>query len=152
METIKKEEFRLIGLKLPRKTSNEDGRSGIDCGNLWQKFESEKFAERIPNSGNEVYAVYFDYENGHTGEFSYFLGCKAGDNTEIPEGMKSLVIPENSYFKVTARGTMPDCIANSWKDVWNSNLDRAYKYDFEVYDQRSTDWNNAEVDIFISSK
>ena len=29
-------------------------------------------------------------------------------------------------------------------------IPRAYHADFEVYDERSKDWNQAEVDIFIS--
>ncbi len=36
---------KLIGLKLDKKTTNEGGQSSIDCGNLWQKYETERFAE-----------------------------------------------------------------------------------------------------------
>lgn len=43
MEKIEKTKFKLIGLKLDHKTTNEGGQSGIDCGNLWQKFEKENF-------------------------------------------------------------------------------------------------------------
>ncbi|MGN6195766.1 MAG: hypothetical protein ACTHOB_12565 [Ginsengibacter sp.] len=47
---------------------------------------------------------------------------------------------------------MPDSVANSWKDIWNSDLERLYNVDFEVYDKKSKDWNNAEVTLFISIK
>lgn len=47
MDKIKKTEFKFIGLKLGHNTTNEGGQSAIDCGNLWQKFENENFADRI---------------------------------------------------------------------------------------------------------
>jgi len=152
MDNIKKPEFKLIGLKLENRTNNENGQSSIDCGNLWQKFEKENFAERIPDKlSDEIYAVYFDYESDHTKPFSYFIGCKVQIGTHTPQDMVDLIIPAGSFIKVIAKGKMPDCVANSWKDIWNSSIERAYKYDFEIYDDRSKDWSNAEVDIFVSS-
>ena len=152
MDKTKKSEFKLIGLKLDNKTTNEGGQSSIDCGNLWQKFEKGNFAERIPDkTGDEIYAVYFDYEGDNTRPFSYFIGCKVKIDSAVPDGMDNLIIPAGSFIKVIAKGKMPDCVANSWKDIWRSKTDRAYKYDFEIYDERSKDWSNAEVEIFVSS-
>lgn len=152
MDNIKKSEFKLIGLKLDGKTINEGGQSNIDCGNLWQKFEKENFAQRIPDKlGDEIYAVYFDYEGDHTKPFSYFIGCKVKIDTHAPEGLVNLKIPAGTFTKVVAKGKISDCVTNSWKDIWNSKIERAYKYDFEIYDERSKDWNNAEVEIFVSS-
>jgi predicted transcriptional regulator YdeE len=59
MDNIEKPEFKLIGLKLHKKTSNKDGQSTIECGNLWQKFEKENFSMQIPyKTGDQIYAVY----------------------------------------------------------------------------------------------
>ena len=55
--------------------------------------------------------------------------------------MDTLMIPAQSYTKFIAKGKMPDCISNSWKEIWSLKIERAYKYDFEVYDERSKDWN-----------
>lgn len=149
---IKKEPFQLIGLHLDKKTTNEGGQSGVDCGNLWQRFEQENIAEQIPDKlGDEIYAVYFGYDGDHTQPFSYFIGCRVSEGTAVPQGMDGLSIPGQTYNQVTARGPVPDCIATAWKKIWGSEIDRAYQYDFEVYDQRSQDWNNAEIDIFIST-
>ena len=151
MERIKVSEFKLIGIKLDKKTTNADRQSNIDCGILWQKFESENFINRISNKiSNGIYAVYFNYEADYTKPFSYFIGCKVKTDTDIPNDMTSLLIPEDDYFKLIAKGKMPDCVANSWKEIWSSKIDRAYKYDFEIYDERSKDWSNAEVDIYVS--
>jgi len=150
MDSVKNAEFKLIGLRLNGKTTNNNGQSGIDCGNLWQKFERENFAERIPGKvSDEIYAVYFDYEGDANKPFSYFIGCKVKMDTDA-DGMDSMVIPAGSFTKVVAKGKMPDCVAGCWKNIWNSKIERTYQYDFEVYDERSKDWSNAEVDIFVS--
>lgn len=44
---------------------------------------------------------------------------------------------------------MPDCVANAWKNIWSSNMVRAYQADFEIYDSSSKDWENAEVAIYV---
>lgn len=140
-----------MGLDLGKKTTNEGGRSGIDCGSLWQKFESEHVAEKIQGRiGNEIYAIYFAYEGDHTRPFSYFIGCKVQPDAKIPQDLSSLKIPEQKYIKVVASGKMPDCISNAWRNIWRSDIKRAYQFDFEIYDERSQDWENAEVDIFVS--
>lgn len=153
MEKIRIARFKLIGLQLAQRTTNVNGQSGIDCGNLWQKFETENFKERISDKlGEEIYAVYFDYEGDHTKPFSYFIGCKVKPETETPKGMDSLLVPASVYSKMIAKGKMPDCIADSWKVIWTSKIERAYSYDFEIYGERSKDWGNAEVEILVSIK
>jgi len=152
MMTVKNNGFKLIGLKLHGKTTNHNNQSSRDCGSLWQKFEANNIFSLIPGKlSDEVYAVYFEYENDETSPFSYFIGCKVDMNDEPPEGLSKLIIPAQIYKKRTAKGTMPACIADAWKEIWNSDLNRSFEYDFEVYGERSRDWSNAEVDIFISA-
>lgn len=145
------ERFKLIGLKLKGKTKNENGESGKDCGELWQHFEESKIAELIPNKiSNTIYAVYYDYESDENGHFSYFIGCKVEEKTEKPKYLDEIIIPEQNYHKETAQGQMTGCISDAWKRIWNSNLNRKFAFDLEVYDERSLDWSNAEIDIFIA--
>ena len=151
MNTIELEEITLIGLSLGSTTTNENGQSGKDCGALWQKFEKGNYAETIPGKlTNEIIAVYHRYEGDYTKPFSYFIGVKVKPDTEVPHGLEKMSIPKSSYQKIVSKGTMPDCVANTWKDIWNSPIARAYHSDFEIYDERSKDWSKAEVDIFVS--
>ena len=150
-EKSEKGQLRLVGLKLTGKTTNVKNQSSTDCGNLWQKFESEKVSKIIRNKiSEEIYAVYYDYESDETGPFSYFIGCRVDNNSQIQKGLSELIIPSQSYMKVVAKGKMPVCISEAWTSIWNSKMKRKFEYDFEVYDDRSKDWNDAEVDIFIS--
>jgi len=151
MNTVELEEIRLVGLALKGKTTNINGQSSIDCGNLWQEFERGKYAEIISNKlSDDVLAVYHQYEGDHTQPFSYFIGCKVKGDAETPPGLQNLTIPKGTYQKIDAKGKMPDCVINAWKEVWVSDIPRSYEMDFEVYDERSKDWSNAEVDIYLS--
>lgn len=147
----KKDGFKLIGLKLKDKTTNKNDQSSKDCGNLWQKFETDKIFDLIPAKlSNEIYAVYFDYEKDEKSPFSYFIGCKVDKNLETPKELEELMIPAQEYCKFKAKGIMTKCITDAWKEIWKSEIKRKFDFDFEVYDERSQDWSNAEVDIYIS--
>jgi predicted transcriptional regulator YdeE len=151
MYIVELDAIKLIGLALKTKTTNVNEQSGIDCGNLWQEFEKGKYAEMIPNKlTDEVLAVYHQYEGDNTKPFSYFIGCKVKDDTEVPAGLDTLTIAKGTYQKIEAKGIMPDCVINAWKEIWVSDIPRSYKMDFEVYDERSMDWSNAEVDLYLS--
>ena len=151
MGKVEIKEIKLIGLSLKTKTTNTNGQSGIDCGNLWQKFEKGKYAEIIPNKqSNEIFGVYHQYEGDNTKPFSYFVGCKVEPDTEVSQGLESLIIPKGTYYKINAKGKIPDCVVNTWKEIWTSDIPRTHQIDFEVYDERSKDWNDAEVDVYLS--
>jgi len=151
MQKTSLKEIKLIGISLQGKTTNQNGQSAIDCGSHWQKFETGNYAEKIPNKmSNEIFAVYHEYEGDHTAPYSYFIGCKVDSAAAVPPGMTALIIPATEYVKIIAKGIMPDCVANAWRNIWTSDIKRAYKADFEIYDERSKDWSDAEVDIYIS--
>ena len=153
MKKIELEAFKLIGIALEKKTSNENGQAGIDCGNLWQKFEKGDYANKIPGKlSDEIFAVYHQYDGDHTKPYAYFIGCKVSHETAVSEGMDSIMIPTGMYQQITAKGKIPDCIINVWQTIWSADINRAYQVDFEVYDARSKDWNNAEVEVFLSVK
>ncbi|KGO87862.1 transcriptional regulator [Flavobacterium rivuli WB 3.3-2 = DSM 21788] len=148
-----KENFKLTGLKLDKKTFNAIGQAAIDCGALWQKFMGEAVADKITDKlSTDIYAVYFEYEGDHTQPYSFFIGCIVDADTETPNGLQSIEIPNQKYAIVTAKGKMPECVANAWQEIWKSDVDRVYGYDFEVYNELSADWENAIVDIYLSVK
>ncbi len=66
------EGFEICGLKA--RTNNADETSGRGViANLWGEFL--KFnASRSSATKNEIYAVYYDYENGAQGEYSMLIG------------------------------------------------------------------------------
>ncbi len=153
MQEIEKDEMQIIGLELETKTSNMNSKSGIDISKLWEQFEKDKIYPKIPNKeNNDILGVYFNYEGDYTEPFSYMIGCVVMDGTEAPPGMKKITIPKGKYRKFVARGKMPDCVSEVWKLIWGTDLERTYTCDFEVYGEKSQDWEDAEVEVFIGVK
>lgn len=151
MEKITKPGFKLVGIQLEKKTRNANGEANLDCGNLWQRFEKEQIPAKIPRAfADKVFAVYFDYEGDHNAPFSYFIGCKVTADTAVPDGLRSITIPEQEYQIFHAKGKIPECIGAVWNEIWSSDVHRKYGFDFEIYDERSANWEAAEVDVFIS--
>ena len=144
--------FSVIGISI--RTTNEDGQSIQDIPALWNKFMSEGIIERIPGkAGNALYCIYTDYEKDHTKPYTTILGCKVLSLENIPNGMIGKTIEEASYTKYVAKGNVQEGIVfNEWLKIWNSNLQRTFTSDFEVYGENAQDPANAEVDIFIAVK
>ena len=116
-------------------------------------FEKEQIYSKIPNKiNNDIVAVYFDYDGDYNEPFSYMIGCEVTDGTEAPEGLRKVTISKANYRKFLAKGKMPDCIGEVWYKIWDTKLDRAYTFDFEIYGEKSQNWDNAEVEVFIGVK
>lgn len=146
------ESFNIIGIKT--RTAN-DGSAGKDIPKLWEKFTSEDLKNKIPNRIDDaIYCLYTNYEGDHTEPYDAVLGCKVSQTDEVPEGMIVHKVEATNSAKFVAKGSLinGEAVIKTWFSIWKSNLDRSYTTDFEVYDERSTDVENAEVDIYISLK
>jgi predicted transcriptional regulator YdeE len=149
MKNIKLEAFTVIGISV--KTTNENGQSAADIGALWQTFMTNGIMDKIPNKINhDIYSIYTEYEGDYTKPYTTVLGCKVAPDTSTPEGMVSIKIEESSYSKYTAKGNLNEgTVYNEWTKIWNNDINRNYKADFEIYGAKAQDPTNAEVDIFI---
>ena len=148
METV--QSFHIIGISV--RTTNENGQSATDIGALWQRFMGEGIMARIPSkTDNAIICVYTDYEKDHTAPYTTFLGCKVENLDQIPEGMVGKTIDSGQYEQFTAIGNAQEgAVYNEWVKIWNSDLNRAYTADFEVYGAESFDPVNGKVPIFIA--
>ncbi|AMQ01560.1 transcriptional regulator [Pedobacter cryoconitis] len=152
MNIIKIDSFQVIGISV--RTTNENGQAAKDIPALWEKFMSAGILERIPNkTDNSLYCIYTDYEKDHTKPYTTILGCKVENTAEIPDQLVSKTIEGASYQKITAKGNlMQGAVYNEWIKIWNSDLARTFTADFELYDERSLNPENAAVDIFVAVK
>ena len=146
------ESFNVVGIKV--RTAN-DGSAGNDLPILWGKFMEGELKDKIPNKvSDNIYCLYTNYEGDHTQPYDAILGCKVSSIEDIPEGMVAHNIESTNGAKFLAKGSLikGEAVVNTWFKIWESSLDRTFTTDFEVYDERSTDLENAEVDIYISIK
>lgn len=150
-ETI--EGFTLVGLAV--RTTNEDGQSAKDIPALWNKFMTENILAHIPEKvDQQIYCMYTDYEDDFTKPYTTILGCKVANHAvDLPDGLVRKFIPTANYTKIVATGNLQEgAVYKAWVNIWNSDLNRAYQADFEVYGSGAQNPGNASVDIYLSIK
>lgn len=150
METVKKEAFKIIGIKV--RTTNENGQAANDIGMLWQKFISENTASKIPNKiDHSIFSIYTNYQKDHTEPYDVILGCRVSSLDEIPKEMIGQTFEKGNYAQFTAKGDLSKGVVyQAWTEIWNKNLNRTYSADFEIYGEKAQNPEDAEVDIFIA--
>ncbi len=150
MNKQKIEKFFVIGIAV--RTTNENGQAEKDIPALWNDFMTNGIADKIPNKiDNSILCIYTDYEKDYTKPYTTILGCKVPDLQIIPEGMVGKTFETADYTKINAKGNiLQGMVFSEWIKIWNSDLDRAYTADFEVYGEKAQNLENAEVDIFIA--
>jgi predicted transcriptional regulator YdeE len=150
-------EIRLMGITARTSNAAEMNPATAQIGATMQRFFTNNLPNQIPNrkQPGKIFAVYTDYESDVNGPYTYFLGEEVTTLDTIPEGFTTLTIPAQLYAKFTSLpGQMPDVVIQLWQKIWGMNAHalgghRAYKADFEIYDERSHDMSQAVVDIFI---
>lgn len=150
MKTEELEKFYVIGISV--RTTNENGQAGIDIAELWNKFISKNVFGKIANKiDNSVYCIYTEYEKDYTKPYTTILGCKVSSLNYIPNGMIGKTLNRESYIKYIAKGNLSEGIVyNEWMKIWNTEIDRKYTVDFEIYGKKAENSENAEVEIFIA--
>lgn len=150
-------EIKLVGITARTSNNQEINPDNAKIGITMQKFfggdmQAQILARKNPGT---VFAVYTDYERDEHGYYTYFLGEEVNDFENIKQGFETLTIPAQTYVKFTSDpGQMPAVCIDMWQSIWNMGAadlggKRAYHADFEVYDERSRNPNNAVLDIYI---
>ncbi len=152
MDKVTIKAFTVIGISI--RTTNENEQAGKDIGALWNKFMSEGILEKIPNKiDNTIYSIYTAYESDYTKPYTTILGCKVKNTDTIPNGMIAKTFNEGNYIKFVAKGDLTKGIVyKEWSKIWNTDLNRLYSADFEVYDEKAQNPTDAEVAIFVAIK
>ena len=152
-------EFKLVGIST--RTNNaqifESDPSTNKIAATVQRYFHNGLAERITNKKNPgtTFCVYTQYESDVNGDYTYFIGEEVTSFEGIDTEFELLTIPAQNYAKFTNQsGPMPQVCIDMWQNIWQMSAsdlggERAYVADFEVYDERSLDHNNVELDIYI---
>ena len=151
MEYLKS--FKIIGIST--KTSNLNGEAARDLSKLWGQFINENVPAKISNKlGDEIYAIYTDYESDYQGKYTCLIGVKVDSLNEIPNGLLGRSFDGGRFQKFIAKGEMPQAVVEKWQEIWSKDatLNRSYTADFEVYGAKSQNGENSEVPIFIALK
>ena len=149
--------FTVIGIEVRTDNAKESTTNGI-IPKQWQKFFSEGMVGQIQSkTGSNLYAVYTDYASDHNGEYTYVVGAAVKDGTSAPNGMVVKQVATGQYAVFTTEvGPFAKIVPAGWQRILKledeGKLKRAYKTDFEIYDQRAQDPQNAQIDIYVGLK
>jgi predicted transcriptional regulator YdeE len=137
-------------------------KSAIEHGTiqqLWQNFLAQDILFKIPHkANNSVMAVYYDYESDKNGEYTLLIGAQVTlIDTVVPHGLTSVVIPASKRaVLVSDLGPLSCIVFNLWQKIWNMEeqhqLQRAYTFDYELYDERTHNPGDVLMEIHISAK
>lgn len=149
------EEKKVTGIRC--RTSNQLEASGEgSIPKLWREFYSRQLGNSIPNKTNEcILGVYTDYETDVNGMYTIMIGSEVHTGDDVPSNLVHTTLPASKYAVFTSeKGHVADVVPKAWAFIWEwfrqSNIERAYKGDFELYGERSIDPQNAVVEIYIS--
>jgi predicted transcriptional regulator YdeE len=156
---VEQPEFSVIGIQV--RTSNAKEMTGDGAiPKQWDKFFKEGIADKIPNKvDSTIYAVYTDYASNRDGEYDFVIGTKVSSASNVPLGLVAKKVLKGKYAVIlSAKGPAAQVVPKAWQQVWsledNKQLggDRAYKADFELYDQRSQNPHDSQVELYIGLK
>ena len=158
---IKLPEIKLVGICVRTNNQQEQDKMQGKIFPCVQRYFHSQLADKIPQrkKPGTTFCAYTDYVSDYTGDYTYFIGEEVVFFAPtLPEGFERLVIPEQQYVKFTTPpAPMPDVVINAWSKIWTMSPKqlggtRAYKTDFEIYDERASDHQNIVMDLFIGIK
>ena len=140
-EIVELKEKTIVGFAA--RTSNEDPQMGAIIGGLWKQLYTPENTEKIQNRVN-AYAIglYSDYDKEG---YQVTAGFEVSD-AESGNGFTVKTIPAGRYAKFSVHGDMIEAVTNSWKEIWETPLDRTFTGDFEEY------LSQEDIDIYIAIK
>ncbi len=153
---IQKEAFTVLGIS--SRTSNAAEITGDgEIPKIWDRFFSKEIQEQFSKQGNEtpIIGLYSNYESDVFGEYTFAVGKEISNKQTVIEGFQVLNVPQAKYAVFTTEvGPVLEIVPKAWSAIWQwfeeNNCERAYTGDFEKYDERSIDPNEAQIDIFVA--
>ncbi|WP_447402560.1 effector binding domain-containing protein [Lysinibacillus sp. fkY74-1] len=154
---IKREAFQIIGIST--KTSNANELTAqAKIPQLWQDFYEKNIVDQLSKLDNQnVYSLYSDYETDVNGNYAITIGVEASKMNDASPEWVIKTIPAAKYLVFTShKGKMPEIVIQTWQEIWawfaNSKVERTYTGDFELYDERCANPQEAQVEVYIAIK
>jgi predicted transcriptional regulator YdeE len=149
MKTVTLSEFHIIGISV--RTTNVNNKALKDIGELFGNFVGQNMMGQIPEKITEdIYCVYTDYESDYNGPYTAIVGCKVNSLDDIPTDFIGKTIPGAKYQVYKSTGKLSISLTRTWEEIWNTDIDRRYSADFDIYGEKAKDYENAEVETYVS--
>jgi predicted transcriptional regulator YdeE len=133
-EIIERKAFKFVGISI--RTTNINGQSAQDIGQLAEQFFSQQLAEKIPNRVDDALIfVYTDYESDQNAPYTTYIGCRVSSYKGVDSTFKRKQIKGGKYAVFKPVGRQPDVVLETWQRIWSGQdgLSRLYEADYDVY-------------------
>lgn len=160
LQIVELEELHLVGVAT-RTTNAQEMTADAKIPKLWGEFWQAGVLERVSEQldSEAIYGAYYDYQDGAEGEYTLLVGYSVLNFSGLShiEGLQTVTIPAAKYAVFTTKqGPVAQVVGEAWQAIWqwmvSSEVERAFTGDFELYDERSIDPQNAQLDIYIAIK
>jgi predicted transcriptional regulator YdeE len=149
--TIDLESFIVQAMK--KRTTNENDLARKDIKALWEKFYKENKTDKVSNKkSNDLLALYTEYEKDFSKPYTYYLGHKVKKTGLKSKDLYFIVVPKGKYAVIEVFEPFPDSIFNTWEEIRDSDLKRAFSVDFEVYGMDYFREKEKKMKIYLSMK
>lgn len=146
--------FTVVGIQARTSNAQELAGHGV-IAKLWQRFFAEKVKLCIPHKvDNDIVGLYYDFASDKDGEYTLLIGVRVNAVDEVPEGMVVQHVPEQKMAIFTSeRGPVFSSVLKTWRIIWRledeKKIDRTYKYDYELYGEKSQNPDDGQVNVYI---
>ena len=158
-KVIHQDAFFVVGIEARTTAARETSAEGL-IPQQWQKFMQEGVFQKIPNKADRnIYALYTDFANKRSGEYSVVIGARVTSPSQVPTGMVLKTVPAGKYAIFESdQGPAREVIPAAWQkvagleDQGKLGYPRAYRADYEVYDSQNFDPESLRAELHIGVK
>ena len=152
---VEQDGFAVIGIAVRTNNAKEMTPDGV-IGKQWGRFMQEGLLEKIPHRADQsIVAVITDYASDKDGDYTQVIGARVLRIEDVPQGMVAKKVPAGRYAVFTSeKGSVAQVVVGTWQRIWATPKsepggNRAYKADFEVYDERARDPQSTVMDVYV---
>lgn len=122
--------FKVCGLQVKTRNSNEFNRDTAQIPTLWQQFAQSELAKNP-----SCFGVYSDYESDANGAYHVTVGIP---DEGVHSDLANITIHAGNYLVFKNRGAMPTAVIETWHQIWDyfakkPEYERSFMTDFETY-------------------
>lgn len=145
MELSMHQGFTAIGLTA--RVRNDDPSSIVG---LWERFSQSDVLSMLPEGTDEtVHCIYHGYSGTHLDLYKMTIGYVVVDTAMCPAGLEVVRVPPQNVMKFEAIGDQPGALVACWQSIWQTEMNRAFLADFDIYDRDRPDHVTVMVGIDV---
>ncbi|MCH8557351.1 MAG: GyrI-like domain-containing protein [Balneolia bacterium] len=146
-------EMKLAGIDLGRDINSTGEEADRARAEIWQRFQDEDIAGKIQNKiSDQIILVSYRPRRPpvYQDPFRYYMAVPVENNDNLPKGIEPFTLPAGAYHKFTVENGSPESVSQKWSEILDSDIERSFEPDYEIYNENSMGTAANEVDIYVA--